>query len=94
MSGREEWGPWINHDGSGPPGPVGTPVVISWQDGAVEQTFVGADIGNGRPRMGSWYWSPGSEPIAAYRMRRGIEDELEQLRDLTLTPDDDLVLAD
>lgn len=85
-----EWSDWIAHDGAHVPGPVGTPVRIRWESGDVETTFVGfgmeATIAAGRPPFGSWLWAIHAddlvEKIVAYQLRKGIEDELDALREM------------
>jgi len=68
--------------------------MIRWTTGEVEKTFIGADIGYGNNRLGSWFWMPGSEPIIAYRMLRGIEDQIKMLRSLSVSPADGRVLEE
>lgn len=83
----EEWGPWIEHDGSGVPVPRGTVCHVVWLDGdeAVEP------IGGSR----CWKWSSYDRkgwsdetyvPIIRYRIRKPLgltilEGLLENLPD-------------
>lgn len=84
------WGDWIMHDGAHVPGPLGTPVRVRWETGDIEDTFVGyamaVTIAAGRMPYGSWLWAvyPDNpvEKIVAYSLRRGIEDELDALREM------------
>ena len=39
--GGEAWGPWIEHDGTGRPVPVGTRALVHRRRGVVEETIVG-----------------------------------------------------
>jgi hypothetical protein len=74
----EEWGPWVDHDGSGVPAPVGTIAHRVFTDGREWVAPIGAV--RCTPRGGysgplyisSWDWSaPGSHrPILRYRLRR------------------------
>lgn len=73
MSG--EWSPWIEHDGSGYPAPVGTAVVIHCLRFGDYAGCIGGNSGR------SWFWrmgtdgiprciNPTSDPVLRYRLRR------------------------
>lgn len=84
MSGGEEWGPWIEHDGKGCPVPIGTVCHVVWL-GGVETV---------KPIEGSkaWLWSSLDKsgwsdfhvPIIRYRIRkpRGLTILEELIADL------------
>ena len=90
----DEWGPWIKHDGSGPPAPIGTPVMVQFEGNPgkiLVSTVGGGERVNGQ-RCLSWWWKPPTLRIVAYRLSREIEDTLEELRVIAAGADADRVL--
>ena len=54
----EEWGPWIDHDGTCCPVAAGTFVEVRWQDGVVAKFIVPAEVVALAPEMTScWHWA-------------------------------------
>lgn len=93
-----EWGPWIEHDGSGCPIGPGVHCQVQWADGmAVECTNYGqsarqAGIEKSRPYNGpryksSWTWTAtGTKiPVARYRIRRprALQSLIDLVENLT-----------
>ena len=79
----DEWGPWIEHDGSGCPVPKGTWVRVRMQNGNVHEgralmtRIIG---GEGCDPDACWKWQPGFIRIVAYRVRK--PRALIQLREM------------
>lgn len=78
----EEWGPWIEHDGSCRPVPIGTLVNAIWDDG--DETIHRVGLVGSESRMGfvleeiegtegGWIWAvtpPDYAKIVRYRLHR------------------------
>ena len=85
-----EWGDWLRHDGTHVPGPIGTPVRMRFINGEVDEGWIGMDrdrcIVHDRNPMGSWLWATpagaNSLAIVAYCFRQGLEDAVEELRQI------------
>ncbi|MGN7867770.1 hypothetical protein ACTJI6_02695 [Paracoccus sp. 22332] len=86
MSDREEWGPWVQHDGKGCPC-FGMMVKVALFDGTVLVCRVGSvrtrEELNTSPFSG-WVWHiPEPARVRAYRIRR--PRALQQLREMIET---------
>jgi hypothetical protein len=75
----DEWGPWIEHDGTGCPVPVGTKVMVEDYVGCVRETIAGCykkrkyvgPHGQENSRISAWIWvSPRKKSIIRYRVRK------------------------
>ena len=64
MSDQEEYGPWIDHDGTGVP-PYGEYLRAEFGDGRVLEGIVPR-----QPVHGSWGWLDGYEHVIRYRIRK------------------------
>lgn len=88
MTDEYEWGPWIEHDGSGRPNLDGVPRQIEYADGQIIDTTAYSQVFfDIRPYTGpkfadSWDWSkPGFFiPVIRYRIRK--PRALRELREL------------
>ena len=79
----EEWGPWVDHDGSGRPVPIGTVVRVRRSGGALDVIMVGRsfvefeDPYDRRKHASTWRWEPDElaefgHLIVAYRVRKPL----------------------
>ena len=84
----EEWGPWVEHDGTGCPVPIGTWVQVAGKHGGVDEGRVTqASFDESRSQwfkryVGEWDY------IIRYRIRK--PRALEQLREIARNPEREL----
>jgi len=77
---REEWGPWIEHDGKGCPC-LGEYVEAEFALPSNHKDMMGKAEGIASDGISSWYWgNNGFTDIIRYRIRR--PRALTQLRDM------------
>jgi hypothetical protein len=69
VSGQDEWGPWIEHDGRGCPVPNGTIVQVFEQCAALG--LIGPNVGVSMSGN-SWIWQnfPEFTKVICYRVRK------------------------
>lgn len=90
MSDREEWGPWVEHDGMTRPVPKGTYVSVYLRSGAVVEAITGRNgvMPDGTLVRGyvgdAWLWGsiPGMEAAEVVRYRVRKPRALQQLREM------------
>lgn len=95
MSNDDDWGPWIKHDGSGPPS-ISAPVRVQCVAPDGDSVDV---VWDGYPGQ-SWFWrrtwwgkiEAEAKPIIRYRVRR--PKELQLLRDIAASPPKELIRED
>lgn len=84
MSDREEWGPWIEHDGKSCPVRIGEYVKVELKWKQLSHTFEGV-IRRHYPDGGDWNWRnyPNCWKVLRYRVKK--PRALQQLREMIET---------
>lgn len=70
MTEKEQWGPWVRHDGNGYPCP-GAWVHLKFKSGVTDEGRAGVfEFGDPEVVGSSWHWGTGWDEIARYRIRK------------------------
>lgn len=86
MTQQDEWGPWIEHDGSGFPGPVGGFFQVQINRG---DKWQGISVGKYNEHGSAWDWSSVDDEfwwkiVIRYRVRkpRALLDMIERIENM------------